>query len=150
MKTSLRNPVGRQRFLVVGTALCLCFVPAMGSVAGAQQAKNAPATAGLTGHYEGHAKNKAEEVIPVTLELTDKEGALSGMIKSSHGDFPITGGSRKGETVMVEFDAGGPVGTLSLKLTDDRLAGTWSAGEDGGSVDVKKVATAEGGTKGQS
>jgi hypothetical protein len=32
----------------------------------------------LTGHYEGSAKNKAEEVIPVSFDLTEKEGALFG------------------------------------------------------------------------
>ena len=59
MKTSLRNPVGRRRFLVVGTALCLCFVPAMGSVAGAQQAKNA-----LTISFKGLAGRIKERAFP--------------------------------------------------------------------------------------
>lgn len=123
--------------------VALCFV------AQAQQDKSAPAKASLTGRYEGTAKNKAEEVITVSIDLTEKEGALSGTINSSHGDFPITGGSHQGETVTIEFDAGGP-GTISARLTDDRLVGTWSAGEDGGPLDVKKVAAQEGGPKGKS
>ena len=71
------------------------------------------------------------------------------MINSSHGVFPITGGSHQGEAVTIEFDAGGP-GTISFHLTGDKLVGTWTAGENGGAVDVKKVATQEGGTKGKS
>lgn len=116
---------------------------------GASAGQGAPAKASVTGRYEGTAKNKAEEVITVAIDLTEKEGALSGTINSSHGDFPITGGSHQGDAVTIEFDAGGP-GTISFHLSGDKLVGTWTAGEDGGSVDVKKVATQEGGTKNKS
>jgi hypothetical protein len=126
-----------------------CLVLAFAGAAVAQQAKGA-AKASLTGSYEGNAKNKSEEVIPVTLDLTDKEGALSGMIRSTHGDFTITGGSRDGDTVTIQFDVGGPVGTISLKVAGDKMDGTWTAGDDGGTLDVKKVAAQEGGAKGKS
>ncbi len=129
----------------------LCLLLALCCVAQAQQNKDksAPAKTALTGRYEGTAKNKADEVITVAFDLTEKEGTLSGAINSSHGDFPITGGSHQGEAVTIEFDAGGP-GTISMRLTDDRLVGTWTAGEDGGSVDVKRVAAQPGGTKDKS
>lgn len=109
-----------------------CLMLATCCVAQAQQNKdkNAPAKASLTGRYEGTAKNKADEDITVAFDLTEKEGALSGTINSSHGDFPITGGSHQGEAVTIEFDAGGP-GTISMRITDDRLVGTWTAGDDG-------------------
>src|SRR5271165_5015176 len=122
------------RWTIACLMLALCFG------AQAQEDKSAPSKKSWTGHYEGSAQNKAEEVITVSIDLTEKEGALSGMIKSSRGDFPIVGGSHQGETVTIEFDAGGPTGTISLKATDDRLVGTWSTGDDGGPVDVKKVA----------
>jgi len=47
-------------------------------------------------------------------------------------------------------DAGGSPGTLSLRMTEDKLVGTWSAGDDGGPVEVKRAAAQEGGTKGKS
>jgi hypothetical protein len=119
-------------------------------VALAQQGKGGDAKTNSTGRYEGIAKNKAEDVITVTLDLTEKEGALSGAIHSSHGDFTITGGSRQGDTVTVEFDANGSPGALSLRMTEDKLVGTWSAGDDGGPVEVKRAATPEGGAKGKS
>ena len=72
-----------------------CLMVALCFVAQAQQDKSASAKTSLTGRYEGTAKNKAEEVITVSIDLTEKEGALSGTINSSHGDFPITGGSRQ-------------------------------------------------------
>ena len=133
-------------------AACWCFacvVLPLCLVAQAQQGKSTPAKPSLTGRYEGSAKNKAEEVITVAIDLTEKEGALSGTINSSHGDFPITGGSHQGETVTIEFDAGGP-GTIALHIADDKLVGTWSAGDDGGSLEVKKVAAQAGGAKDKS
>jgi hypothetical protein len=136
------------RLFAAAGSIAACLMLALCCMAQAQQDRGAPAKAPLTGHYEGSAKNKAEEVIPVSFDLTEKEGALSGIIHSPHGDFPVTGGSHQGESVTIEFDAGGP-GTISAHAADDKLVGTWTAGEDGGSVDVKKVAP-EGGSKDKS
>ena len=133
-------------FLLAGwTIACLVAL----SCAAQAQSKETPAKASITGHYDGSAQNKGGEVITVSFELTEKAGALSGTIHSSHGDFPIVGGSHQGETVTIEFDAGGPTGSISLKTTDDRLVGTWTTGEDGGPVEVKKVAP-DGNSKGKS
>jgi len=142
---SQKNVAGLGRLFMAGRWAMVswtiaCTLLALCCVAQAQKDKSASAKTSLTGHYEGSAQNKAEEVITVSIDLTEKEGALSGMIKSSRGDFPIVGGSHQGETVTIEFDASGPTGTISLKATDDRLVGTWSTGDDGGPVDVKKVA----------
>src|SRR5882724_5481267 len=100
------------QMLVSGLMLLLCCV------ALAQQGKSGGAKSNSTGRYEGTAKNKAEDVITVTLDLTEKDGALSGDIQSSHGNFTITGGSRKGDSVTLDFDAGGSPGTRSLRMTE--------------------------------
>lgn len=130
--------------------LCLIFILAPLCVVAAQQGKNSSAKGSVTGRFEGTAKNKAEEVINVTFELAEKEGAMSGMIRSSHGDFTVTGGTHHGEDVTLEFDANGSTGTITLKTAEDKLSGTWSAGDDGGPVDVKKVAAQEETPKGKS
>lgn len=127
---------------------CLILVPLC--LAGTQQDKKAPAKDSVNGHYAGTAKNRAEEIIQVTFDLTEKEGVMSGMIRSDHGDFTITGGSHKGGDVTLEFDANGGTGTISLKLAEDKLSGTWSTGEDGGPVELKKVAAQEETPKGKS
>lgn len=129
--------------------LCLVFILTLGVVA-AQQGKNSSEKGSATGHYEGTAKNRAEEVINLTLDLTEKEGAMSGMIRSSHGDFPITGGAHHGEEVTLEFNADGTTGSITLKTAEDKMSGTWSAGDDGGPVDVKKVAARQDTPKGKS
>ena len=133
-----------ERFLMV------CFVLALCCMAGAQQSKTAPdktapdktapAKSDVTGRYEGSAKNGEGEVIPLTLELTEKEGAVTGMIRSSHGDFEISNGSHKEDAVTLGFDAQGTAGTIALHVNGDQLTGTWTAGEDGGPVEVKKAA----------
>jgi len=115
--------------------------------AGAQRGKN---KADSTGKYEGTAKNAAGEVITVTLDLIEKDGAISGTINSSHGDFPITSGSHQEKKVTLQFDAQGTSGTISLEVNGDNLVGTWSAGDDGGPVEVKKVAAQNGESKSKS
>jgi hypothetical protein len=144
-----KNVVKLGRIFVVAP-LCIAFVMlALCFVTQAQQDKRAPAKPSLTGRYEGSAKNTAEEVITVAIDLTEKEGTLSGTIHSSHGDFPITGGSHQADAVTIEFDAGGP-GTISLHIADDKLVGTWSMREDGGPLEVKKAAAPQDGAKGKS
>ena len=146
---SQKNVAKVYRLSVAAGCTIACLMVALCCVARAQQDKGTPPKASLTGHYEGSAKDKAEEVIPVGFDLTESEGALSGVIHSSHGDFPIARGSHQGDAVTLEFDAGGANGVISLKTTEDRLVGTWTTGEDGGPVDVKKV-TPENGSKGKS
>lgn len=125
-----------QRMLLVLVMAPLCIAAA------AQQGKTASAKGSVDGRYEGTAKNAAGDIITVAFELTEKDGAITGMIRSDHGDFTITNGSHKGEDVRLEFDTGGgPSGTILLKLAEDKLSGTWSAGEDGGVVEVKKAAS---------
>ena len=143
MKTSHRKSARLGEMAIVQRMLVLCVVLAPLCVATAQQGKNTSAKGSVTGNYEGTAKNRAEEVIQVKFELTEKEGVMSGMIRSNHGDFTVTGGTHHGEDVTLEFDAGGSAGTITLKLGADKLSGTWSAGDDGGPVEVKKASAQE-------
>lgn len=138
----------RDRSRVGGWALMLCVVAALSFSAAAQ--KGPAAKSDVSGHYEGTAKNNAGELITVALDLTEKDGGMSGMIRSSHGDFNITSGSHKGDDIMLEFDANGSAGSITLRAKEDALTGTWSAGDDGGPVDVKKVAAQAGDAKGKS
>src|SRR5579859_3028717 len=129
-----------QRYFGVREILFLAAMLTLCTFAVAQQGDKEPAKTDVSGRYEGSAKGENGDVIDVTFDLTEKDGAISGVIHSSHGDFNITSGSHKGDTVTLEFATDGPTGTITLRRNEDRLAGTWSAGDDGGPVDVKKVA----------
>ena len=118
----------------------LLFLAAAFCFAAQAQTKPAPAKSDVTGHYEGIAKNTAGEDIHVAFDLTEKDGAITGMIHSDHGDFPINGGSHKASAVTLEFDAQGTTGTIQLQQAEDKLTGNWTAGDDGGPVDVKRAA----------
>jgi len=93
----------------------------------------------LTGRYEGTATSKGQQIIPVVINLTYVDGSLSGQISSTYGVFSITGGTRNGDAITIEFDASGDKGSISAKLTRNRLVGTFSLGDDSGSIDVKKT-----------
>jgi hypothetical protein len=127
--------------------LLLCILISFFPFLMAQQHVAAPDSSdSVAGHYEGTATNQAGEVITVAIDLKDADGVLSGNISSSHGDFPIVSGSRKGDNVTLTFDAGGQTGTISLKRTADKLVGSFTAGEDGGPVDLKKTAASRSST----
>jgi hypothetical protein len=135
---------------LLGAMLGVWVVFALPFAASADQGKKNAAKSDLTGRYEGTAKDNTDQLITVALDLTEKEGAITGTISSSHGDFTISKGSLEGDMVTLEFDADGTDGTISLKRTEDKLVGTWTAGDQGGPVDVKKVAAQQGPPKGKS
>ncbi|HLV87294.1 MAG TPA: DUF5694 domain-containing protein [Candidatus Sulfotelmatobacter sp.] len=119
-----------------------CFVLLLSLLAVAQptprrQAENKSSAA--TEHYEGSATNNEQESIPVTIDLAESAGAFSGQIISSYGTFAITGGTRDGDSVTLHFDVNGDTGTITARLADGHLAGTYTAGNQSGSVDVQKT-----------
>jgi len=122
-------------FPVLSTAQ-QCF----GDQQGSSQGKTTTSvTTSFTGHYEGTATNKAQKAIPMAIDLTDASGAFSGNISTTLGVFPIVGGTRQANTITINFDASGERGSVSGKLSDGRLLGTFSLGDDGGPVDAKKT-----------
>jgi hypothetical protein len=104
-----------------------------------QKENASPAAPRLAGHYEGTATTKAQQAIPLIVNLTDDNGRFSGQVNSNYGVYPITGGTRNGDSITIEFDANGDKGEISAKLSGDTLVGTFSVGGDGGSVGLKKT-----------
>jgi len=116
-----------------------------GNQTSAQRDKTSPSVGqSFTGHYEGTATNKAKQVIPLAIDLTDAGGNLSGEISSTFGVFRIVGGTHQADAITIEFDVDGEKGTISAKLSDGELFGTFTAGDDGGPIDVKKIADVPG------
>jgi len=122
----------------------LPFVIAIALLAGASPAPATPKPGGdvrvaATGHYEGEATNKENQALAVIIDLRDTGGALSGSITTPVGVFPITGGGWQGRSMTIEFDAGGQKGTITAQVSDKDLVGTFSLGDDGGPINVRKT-----------
>lgn len=122
----------------------LTFVIAITLLAAAGAAPPAPKVGGeahvsATGHYEGEATNKENQALAVIIDLQDTDGAFSGLITTPVGVFPITGGSRQGRSMTIEFDAGGQKGSIAAQTNDKDLVGTFSLADDGGPINVRKT-----------
>lgn len=125
-----------------GFVLFLCSLIAIAQPIPRQQRQVENRPTGATDHYEGTATGSDQESIPVTIDLSENGGAFSGEIVSSYGTFAITGGSRAGDTVTIQFDMNGETGSVTGNLTNGRLLGTYTAGNQTGSVDVHKTSGA--------
>src|ERR1700757_4466408 len=111
-----------RRSFVAQRLFILCLVLVLSSAVRAHDGKSSKSD--VTGRYEGTAIDNENQPIAVAFDLTEKDGAVSGNISSSHGDFTSRKGSRQGDTVTLEFDANGTTGTISLKRAEDKLTGT--------------------------
>src|SRR5262252_5149715 len=98
MKTFCKFRIGGR---IPVCALSLCAMLGLWCCVAQAQSKSDPAKAAVTGNYDGSAKNSQGEIIAVTFELTEKDGAISGMIRSSHGDFTISKGTHQGENLTL-------------------------------------------------
>jgi Family of unknown function (DUF5694) len=99
----------------------------------------APSASSVAGHYEGIAKNKAQDSIPLTIDIEISDGKPSGAIMTPLGTYSITGGTTDGSGVKILFDAGGQTGSITAKLAGDKLSGSFELGDDGGPIDAKRT-----------
>lgn len=94
----------------------------------------------VTGKYKGIAKSEAMGDLPITVDLKNTGGKLSGAIETAQGSAPITGGTVDEATgaVKITFDAGGTEGTVTATFKDGVITGKWDLGGMGGPLELKK------------
>lgn len=97
------------------------------------------AGADISGKYEGVAKSEAFGEIPLTVNLKNTGGKLSGTIETPQGPATITDGSYADGKVTLKFDAGGNEGVVTATLSGDKLVGKWELGGAGGTLELKKA-----------
>src|SRR5436853_1609105 len=97
------------------------------------------AAADISGKYEGVAKSEAFGEIPLTVNLKNTGGKLSGTIETPQGPATITDGSYADGKVTIKFDAGGNEGVVTATLNGDKLVGKWELGGAGGTLELKKA-----------
>lgn len=93
----------------------------------------------LSGKYEGVAKNDQMGDIPLTVELKNDNGKLSGKMDIPTGTANITSGTYADGKIMMKFDAGGQEGTINGTVDGDKITGKWELAGQTGTFELKKV-----------
>ena len=104
-----------------------------------------PATTGtqksdpVAGSYEGIAKSEALGDIPITVDLKNNNGKLSGVINTPQGAAQITDGTYADGRVTLKFDAGGNEGTVTAQTKEDKIVGNWTLAGQTGTLELKRA-----------
>jgi hypothetical protein len=98
----------------------------------------------LSGKYEGVAKSDQIGDIPLTVEIKNDNGKLTGKIDTPQGPAAITGGTFDNGKIVMKFDAGGNEGTVTAMLDGDKITGKWELGGQGGGLELKRAAMTAG------
>jgi major membrane immunogen (membrane-anchored lipoprotein) len=93
----------------------------------------------LSGKYQGVAKNDQIGEIPLTVEIKDDGGKLSGKIDTPQGPSNITSGSYADGKVSLKFDAGGNEGTVTATADGDKITGKWELAGMTGPLELKRA-----------
>lgn len=121
------------------TLLLMAFFVAASAVASAATFNSSLTQDKLSGKYEGVAKNDQMGDIPLTVEIKNDNGKLSGKMDIPTGTAQITSGSFADGKVMIKFDAGGQEGTINGMVDGDKITGKWEVGGMAGTFEIKKV-----------
>jgi hypothetical protein len=119
--------------LLIVTLMTLCALASAGSL-------NTQNKDTLSGKYEGVAKSDQLGDIPITVEIKNDNGKLSGKIDTPQGPAAITGGTFDNGKIVMKFDAGGNEGTVTATLDGDKITGKWELAGQGGAVQLKRAA----------
>ena len=101
-----------------------------------------PASDPVSGKYEGVAKSDQIGDIPLTVEIKNDNGKLSGKIDTPQGPAQITGGTFADGKISMKFDAGGNEGTVEGMLNGDKIVGKWALSGMGGPLELKRAGAA--------
>ena len=94
----------------------------------------------LSGKYEGVAKSDQIGDIPLTVEIKNDNGKITGKIDTPQGPAAITGGTFDNGKITMKFDAGGNEGTVTATLDGDKISGKWELAGQGGGIELKRAA----------
>lgn len=133
----------RARIMMMTTLLSVALLVTFASVASARAFSNesnqASPTDNLSGKYEGVAKSDQLGDIPLTVEIKNDNGKLSGKIDTPQGPAAITSGTYADGKVTMKFDAGGNEGTVTATVVGDKITGKWELAGQGGPLELKRA-----------
>ena len=124
----------------------LLAVSAVASAASFNKSTNQPGQNKdtLSGKYEGVAKSEQLGDIPLTVEIKNDNGKVTGKIETPQGPAAITGGTFENGKIVMKFDAGGNEGTVTAMLDGDKITGKWELAGQGGALELKRAAMVAG------
>lgn len=98
----------------------------------------------VSGKYEGLARGAEIGEMPITAEIKNESGKLTGKIDTPQGPAMITSGSIAGDMVTLKLDIGGNELLVTAKLQGNKLVGEWELAGQKGTIDLtrKDVAAA--------
>jgi len=131
-----------RKFMTPLLIAALVTVATVASAASFNKSTNQPAQDKdtLSGKYEGVAKSDQMGDIPLTVEIKNDNGKLTGKIDTPQGPAAITSGTFDNGKIVMKFDAGGNEGTVTAMLAGDKISGKWELGGQGGALELKKSA----------
>jgi hypothetical protein len=96
----------------------------------------------VSGKYEGVAKSDSLGEIPITLEIKNESGKLTGKVESPQGPAPITSGSFADGKIMLKLDAGGNELIVTAMLKDNKMVGEWELMGQKGTLELTRAGMA--------
>lgn len=118
----------REQARACGVALLLLFLTAITAVG-----------QDMSGRYEGVAKTQTHGDVPLVLELRQEKGTFNGSMNTAFGNWPIAGGTYKGEVLTLRVESYDDDGTLTLSLKGNRLAGEFEGFGEKGRVELTRT-----------
>lgn len=114
----------------------LVSASAMAATLGAQ------AKPDIAGKYEGLAKGAGIGEVPLTAEIKNDNGKISGKLDIPQGAANITSGSFVDGKLSMKVDAAGTELTINGTFKDDKIVGDWALEGQTGTFELKKIGAA--------
>lgn len=92
----------------------------------------------VSGKYEGVAKSPDVGELPLTAEIKNDNGKLSGKIETPQGPITITSGTYADGAVSMKADLGGNELTLTARFKDGKIMGEWELGGQKGTFELTR------------
>lgn len=99
-------------------------------------------TTDISGRYEGTAEVEGLGKLPITAEIRQKEGKLSGMFNTPLGDTPVIEGVFANGVISLKLDAGGDDIFLSGKVEGGKISGEVSGTSAKGKFELTRTGDA--------
>ncbi|HKG22492.1 MAG TPA: hypothetical protein VKC34_11380 [Blastocatellia bacterium] len=120
---------------VVSQVVIILLMAASSALAFTQDNKAADP---VSGKYEGVAKSSEIGDLPLSADIKNDGGKLSGKIETPQGPITITSGTYTDGAITMKADLGGNELTLTARLKDGKMMGEWELGGQKGTFEMTR------------